>query len=224
MRVLLLIIGVASLIAGRFIGKESDVMRSWRIMSGVSLILSYLALLRSDIKLDVISFFFIVIIVIILIGAISKTEISGKLTVRQNNIARWGMWSMLLIYLCIILKIPSVTLDNGIIHMGGMSGSKFNVADIQSVDTVNIEPQRGTRHGGASFPGGAYGNFKVRNERDIVKFCIWIDKPPYIRIRMDDNRLFVFNFRKPDKTIEFYDQIQNALMPYKENMYEFDIQ
>ena len=106
-------------------------------------------------------------------------------------------------------KLPPVTLDNGIIKMEGKYGGVFNVSEIQSIDIISVIPRTGAREGGGSLT-TTIGNFNMQNESKRAKLRIYRNKPPYIKIRMSDNRLFIFNFKEPEKTVEFYDEL-NAL-------------
>jgi len=98
--------------------------------------------------------------------------------------------------------------------MGGRFGCSFNVSAIQSIDTASVYPRVGIQRGGAGLPAISFGNYALENERKTAKLCIYRNKPPYIMIRMNDNSLFILNFKEPDKTIEFYNQLKETL---KEN-------
>jgi hypothetical protein len=68
------------------------------------------------------------------------------------------------------------------------------------------------RHKGEFYPDGNFiGNFTLANESKTVLLLIYTDKPPYIMLRMNDNRLFMFNFKEPDKTVEFYQHVKDTL-------------
>lgn len=108
-------------------------------------------------------------------------------------------------------KLPSVTLDSDVIKMGGSFGGSFKVSAIQSIDTVNVYPRVGIRSNGAGFPASSYGNFALEKESKTAKLCIYKNNPPYIKIRMNDNSLFILNFKEPEKTVEFYNQIIDAI-------------
>ena len=95
--------------------------------------------------------------------------------------------------------------------MGGVFGGDFKVSEIQSVDTVRFYPQTILMLGGGGGFNFRTGNFKLRDEVKTAKLNIWVNNPPYISIRMNDNRLFLLNFKKPDETVEFYNQIKNEL-------------
>ena len=98
-------------------------------------------------------------------------------------------------------------LTNDIIRIDGRFGGDFNVSDMQSIDTVIIYPKVGLMHGGNGMPGVYIGNFGLANEEKIAKLYIHRKNPPYIKIRMNDNRLLLINFKTPDKTVEFFNQL-----------------
>jgi hypothetical protein len=94
--------------------------------------------------------------------------------------------------------------------MKGKYGSTFKISDIQSADTVSVIPRIIRRGKGGNPPHVHYGNFDLANEKN-AKLCIYLNNPPYIKIRMNDNSLFILNFKKPDETIEFYNQLKTKL-------------
>ena len=108
--------------------------------------------------------------------------------------------------------LPNVTLENDMICIGGSFGGNFNVSEIKTIDTVSVYPKVGIMRGGNGLPGVYVGNFDLANENVTAKLCIYRNNPPYIKLRMNDNRLLLINFKEPDKTVEFYNQIQNALI------------
>jgi hypothetical protein len=116
-----------------------------------------------------------------------------------------------LILLFTFWKLPSVTLNNDVIKMGGRFGGSFKISDIQSADTVNVYPRVGIQRGGAKLPAISFGNYALENERMTAKLCIYRNKPPNIKIRMNDNSLFILNFKEPEITVEFFDQLKEAL-------------
>ena len=124
----------------------------------------------------------------------------------------FGTLVILAVTLLIIFggKLPSVTLDNNIIEMSGRYGGNFKISEIQSADTVSVYP-RVYRIGGYNGPQSHYGNFDMQYEKKPAKLCIYLNNPPYIKIRMTDNSLFILNFKEPDETVEFYNELINAL-------------
>ena len=106
-------------------------------------------------------------------------------------------------------NLPSVTLDNGVIEMSGKYGGNFNVSEMQSIDTVSVYPRVVSRRGGNNGRIIHYGNFDLSKENKLGKLCIYLNNPPYIKIRMNDNSLFIFNFKEPEQTVEFYNQLKN---------------
>ncbi|MDR2910194.1 MAG: hypothetical protein LBV47_02355 [Bacteroidales bacterium] len=106
-------------------------------------------------------------------------------------------------------NLPSVTLNNDVIKMEGRYGRIINITDIQSTDTINIIPRLGIRRGGSATNSSFIGNFEMENEKMMAKLCVYRDNPPYIKIRMNDNSLFILNFKEPEETVEFYDRLRN---------------
>ena len=116
--------------------------------------------------------------------------------------------SMILYSSFAVRYFPSVTLDNGVIKMDGKFGGIFKVSDIKSVDTVSVIPRVVRRRSGSNPSASLAGNFDMVNERETAKLCLYRDNPPYIKIRMNNNSLLILNFKEPDKTVEFYNQLK----------------
>ena len=215
--VLLLIVGLSLSIAGVLFIKKAKKRAGWfYLISGVPLMLIFLIylLLRTKMAIPV----QIILIVCILIFTTIKDSppVSKKMTDKQDNIFKWSQFSVLyLVFLSIFLplpkRLPPVTMDNGIIRMGGVFGGNFNIHEIQSVDTVQFFPKVILRAFGKGSAGIGVGDFKLQGEEKLAKLNIRTNKPPYISIRMNDNRLFLFNLKRPDETVEFYKQIKNEL-------------
>ena len=138
-------------------------------------------------------------------------------TVNSNNILIFSLFAIVLfaigLFMIYIMTFPTITLDNGIIRITGRYGGEFNLSDIQSVDTVKSYPKIvSMQRGSSGFLDSYIGSFRVTNEDKTAKLYIYRKQPPYIKIRMKDNSLLLFNFKKqPDKTVEFYNQLKTEL-------------
>jgi len=220
MKFLLLFVGLFCCIAGLFL--KQDIIRKTEgkvcIISGVLFILVNFIFLLFNIGTHII--FVTAILAIVGISGAGKFNNYRmrfrKLTDKQNNTLKWGCYFFIMFVIgCFMIGtalVPDVTLDNEKIHMGGMFGGDYYISDVQSVDTVRVYPRIGFMRGGSGFPGINVGNFDVPNEKMPAKYCIYRNNPPYIKIRMNDNRVFLLNFKKPDKTVAFYNQLQNELI------------
>jgi hypothetical protein len=221
MNVLLLIVGLVFGITGVFLyirhaRKKYGLVC---IISGVSLICFYFIAFILDVKVWII--FQIVLIGIILAIANHSTTIkdskpiSKKTSKGQNYILNWHILPSLTIpfvfFLFFPMELPAVKMGNGVIHMSGVFGGDFLVSNIQSVDTVNFYSKPTFKIFGMWGFGLKIGDFKLRDEKNNVKLNIKKNNPPYIKIKMNDNRLFLLNFEKPDETVEFYNQLKNEL-------------
>ena len=210
MKFLLLFIGLVCCIAGLFFIKNDEQKKQsiWLTLVGGFLIIANCFYLWYSVanKIEIVSVIVVIIFVIIFIAIYYR----GK----DKNL-EWGFASSIIIALILFMtfggKLPSVTLDNGVIKMGGNYGGVFKVSDIQSVDTVSVIPRVGMKRHGAGLPTSSIGNYALANESKTAKLCIYRYNPPYIMIRMNDNSLFIFNFSKPDETVEFYNQLKEKL-------------
>lgn len=159
--------------------------------------------------------------VIALVGAVGFGKFSNynlsfrRFTDHQNYILKWCCYSVIMLgvgwFMISAATVPKITLQNGNIHMGGIFGGNFNVLDVQSVDTVSSYPRTGFKRSGSGFPGIRVGNYDMQSEKLPAKLCIYRNKPPYVKIRMNDNRLLLFNFNESHKTVAFYNQLQQDL-------------
>ena len=134
----------------------------------------------------------------------------------KDNHYRFGVASIILIVSILPMifmerYLPPVTLENDIIKAGGSYGRYFIFSEIQAIDTVSVIPRIGMMSHGRESASNIIGYFDLANESKTANLRIWLNNPPYIMIRMNDNSLFIFNFKKPDKTVEFYQQLKNAL-------------
>ena len=134
----------------------------------------------------------------------------------ENNELKVASGSFIIIAIILIItygiaKLPSVTLNDDVIEMGGKYGGSFEISAIQSVDTVSVFSRIIRRKSGNNSPVIHYGNFDMQNEKQQVKLRILFNNPPYIKIRMNDNSLFLFNFKEPDETVEFYNKIKDVI-------------
>jgi hypothetical protein len=222
MNILILTAGLSLSIAGGFcIKKNQKKYGLICIISGIMLLLFYLIFLfldaRAEIPLQILH------IVIVWTFVKRSTTSGGKYSIskeptsnKQNNIFNWRLFGFLLVPIFFICILPArfipVKLDHENISMGGFYGGKYKISEIKSVDTVGFYPSSNFRIFGNGSFGYKKGDYKVRDEKKPVKLNIKRDTPPpYISIRMKDNRLFVFNFKEPEKTVEFYNQIINEL-------------
>ena len=188
------------------------------IISGILLIFCYLIFFLFDVKAEIIVQIFVIVVVLatanrsITIRDKPKSQNSAD---SQNYIFNWRLfsfWFVTIMFVFIaIARFPSVKIDNGNIRMSGAFGGVFKISDIQSVDTVRFYPRTNIRTFGSGGLGIKKGDYRVRDENKSVKFNIKLNNPPYISIRMNDNRLFIFNFKEPDKTVKFYNQLKNKL-------------
>ena len=221
MKFLLLFVGLFCCIAGLFL--KQDIIRKTEgkvcIISGVLFILVNFIFLLFNIGTHII--FVTAILAIVGISGAGKFNNYRmrfrRLTDKQNNTLKWGCYFFIMFVIgCFMIGtalVPDVTLDNEKIHMGGMFGGDYYISDVQSLDTVRINSGLGFRRGyGSSFPGIRVGTYDMENEKTPAKYCIYRNNPPYIKIRMNDNRVFLLNFKKPDKTVAFYNQLQNELI------------
>ena len=144
-------------------------------------------------------------------------------TDKRIRILAWSVFSIIILlftmFFIYIATFPTITLENDVIRISGRYGGDFNISNIESIDTVRIYPKVGSMRGGSSgFLDSYIGNFGLANEVRTAKLYIYRNNPPYIKIRMNDNSLLIFNFKKqPDKTVEFYNQLQNTLKKNETN-------
>jgi len=221
MNYLLLIVGFSCCIAGVLFRKNACKKKSCRfcIIFGALCMFFFLFLLLLNVKAALM----MQICMVAILSAIPAFDVnlkdfrpvSKKLTPRQNIILKYSLLyvisSVLIVSFINFVKFPTVKLENGSISMSGRFGGDFEVADITSIDTVRTLPRLGKMSGGGSGFGYFIGNFEVKDEDKLGKLCFWTRNPPYIAIRMNDNLLFLLNFRKPEKTVEFYEKIINEL-------------
>ena len=145
------------------------------------------------------------------------------IAVKQYRILTGSLYSIVILsfvsYMIYIMTFPTIMLDGHIIRISGKYGGNFNISDIEFVDTVQVYPKVGSMRGGSSgFLDSYIGNFGLADENQTAKLYIYRNNPPYIKIRMNDNSLLIFNFKKqPDKTVEFYNQLQNTLKKNETN-------
>ena len=220
MNVLLLIAGLSLSIAGIFFLKSACKKESGRdyIISGSLLLALYLLYFLLDVTPAII----MQIIIIISMGAVivipqrmRDYKMQYKdLTGRQHKILKWAILSPLFIvisFVCYPPAFPSILLDKGVIRMGGFYGGYFKISEIQSVDTIQLYPKPKFKSRGSGGWGLIIGNYKLQDEMKLAKFHIKPNCPPYISIRMNDNRLFLLNFKKSDETAAFYNQLRKEL-------------
>ena len=212
MKFLLFPIGLACCIVGLFFRKDAErkIKSNIWIALGASLILVNLGYLWGKIVG--------IILAVTYVGytIYYKGEKYFNSEDLHDDNLKWGGYTIVFIVLILFFSLggrnlPSVTFDNDVIRMGGSFGRSFNISDIKLVDIASVYPRIGYRRGGSAMNGTFIGNFEMENENMMAKLCIYRDNPPYIKIRMNDNSLFILNFKEPDKTIEFYQQLKNAL-------------
>ena len=210
MKFMLLFIGLVCYVTGLFLmkGDEQKKKGKWLILTGGLLVIAncfYLwYMVNNKIEMSSIVVVSGLIIIFIVVTVFSR-----------DNKFKLGFSSFILLALTLLMtfggKLPPITLDNGVIKMGGRYGGNFKVSAIQSVDTVSVYPKVGVRSRGAGLPASSIGNFALENEKQTAKLCLYRGNPPYIKIRMNDNSLFILNFKEPEQTVEFYDRLKNVL-------------
>ena len=220
MKFLLLFIGLCCCSASFFYRKDTNKKKLIRFFffSGVFLIFFSIVFLLQNLEAGILISMITVTVVMSLVWYAIRLKdfprIFRKLTDKQNNILRYSIFYIIILATSLFFytsTFPSVKLEYGNINMGGSFGGKFKITDIQSVDTIRVYPKIGLRLGGFAGFGLLVGNFNIKDEEKTAKLYIWRNTTPYISIRMNNNRLFMFNFRNPDKTMEFYNQIKNEV-------------
>ena len=221
MNIILLIAGVFFILAGIFFKKNvpSKKYGLVGIISGVLIMFFYFIYLLLDVKPAIILQIVIILCVLSVINSATTVQqnksISENPTDRQYYIFKWCPFSFYFLPIMFLFvftaRFPPVKIDNGIIRMGGAFGGKFAISEIKTVDTVSFYPKVKFMLGGGGSFNFREGNFKLQDEEKTAKLNVWKNNPPYIAIRMNDNRLFLLNFKKPDKTVEFYNQLKTEL-------------
>jgi hypothetical protein len=217
MKFLLLIIGLVCCGAGYHLRQDAErkiISNKW-ITAGVILIIINLSYLLLGL-LQSILVVFILLFILFNRGNLNFWDKDfWDIDFSDMHEVRWVFGSIIIIGVILFTTIadrPPVRLDNEVIKMGGMFGGVFQITEIQSVDTVSVISTAGMkRRGGGNPPGSRIGNFIMPNENKTAKLRLYIDSPPYVKIRMNDNSLFILNFKNPDKTVEFYNQLKNNL-------------
>jgi len=223
MKYLLLLIGLSFSIAGVFLIKNARKRKTgWIcIISGVWLLIFYLIYLLLDVKPHIMMQIFLTIMVwaITYESVRNKNPLFKKPIDRQDNNFNWRHFTFGFVIVTAVFifpaRFPTVKMKNDVIRMGGFFGGNFKISDIQSVDTVSVYPKVLLQYGGGGSGGSLKGNYKLKDEERLAKLHIIKNNPPYIAIRMNDNRLFLFNFKKPEETVEFYNQLKNNLLSGK---------
>ena len=219
MKFLLSIIGLICYIAGLFYLIKDNEQRkksSLLILAGGLLMTANVFFLWNSVN-DKIAIGSIVLVIVFVFAFIYYTYLHYNFWYERWT---WGFQSLVVVAVLFSFNftlnhIPSVTLDNDIIEMSGKYGGVFKISDIQSVDTVSVHAKPLRRRGGGNGPITHYGNFDVQNEKKLAKLCIYLNKPPYINIRMNDGSLFILNFKDSDKTVEFYNKLKNIQFGFK---------
>ena len=184
MKYLLLLAGLTSYIAGLFLLFKGHKKKSlWFILIGGLLIIANCFYLWYRINNEIEIAGIVVVstfIFLFVIGTILHyTEESEKESVFFSFVIL-----SLILFITFGGKLPSVTLENDVIKMGGSFGRSFNISSIQSIDTVNVYPRVGIRRKGAGFPASSIGNFALENERMTAKLCL------YLGVRYSNNNIF----------------------------------
>jgi hypothetical protein len=208
---LLLAVGLIFCITG-FLFRRDEQRRSqgkFCLITGAVSALAGLVFMLLGIKTGMmITVFTVTFVMVAVWGTLNMKNIPIK-----SNVVKWTVFVVILLAPVLLgvyaAQLPPVTLDNGIIRMGGQFGGDFPVSDIQSIDTVAVYPKVGIMRGGSGFFVSYIGNFDVANEEKTAKLCFYRNKPPFISIRMKDNRLLLLNFYEPEKTIDFYRQLKD---------------
>ena len=217
MKFLLFFIGVSCCIAGIILQKDANkkMQSKFCIISGVLIVFAFLFFECLGIKNGITGCSIVCAFLMVFVHFALKLKdfppISNKLTV---NILKWCVFFSLVTvstkFMVNLGKLPTVSLENGVIKMDGSFGDDFKVSDIQSVDTLSVYPKIGYMRGGSSFFYTAVGNFDLENVDKTAKLCIYRYKPPFIIIRLNDNRVLLLNFFEQVKTIEFYKQLKDS--------------
>ena len=213
---LLLLIGLSFSIAGIFLIKNARKRKTgWIcIISGVWLMVFYLVYFLLDVKPHIMMQIFLLIMVwaITYESVKNRNPLFKKPIDRQDNNINWRLFTFGFVIVTAVFiipaRFPTVKMKNDVIRMGGFFGGNFKISDIQSVDTVRVFPNVLLQYGGSG-AGSLKGNYKLKDEQRLAKLHIITNNPPYIAIRMNDNRLFLFNFKKPEETVEFYKKIKS---------------
>jgi hypothetical protein len=218
MKFLLLFIGLVCCGAGYHLRQDAErkiISNKW-ITAGVILIIINLSYLLLGL-FQAILVIFILFFILMYKGNLNFWDKDfWDIDFSDMHESRWVGVSIgiiaLIFYITYAENLP-VTLENGVIEMKGGHGGTFKVSDIHSVDTVSVIQTAGMKRKGKSGnpPSGRFGNFELPNESKTAKLRIRLNNPPYIKIRMNDNSLFILNFKKPDETVEFYNQLKNKL-------------
>ena len=230
-RILILVIAVACFVAARFVRKNSDgiyhfCLRSFCNISGPLLILIFFIFLILDIGLGYRNSIPIIMFVMIGVGLAVFLKNAplrldpytpvrfDELSERAAGIIKWSMFSLYIFPVFFMLhtaRFPTVKLEEGVIHISGVYGGEFNISDIQTFGTVGATLRIGPTRSGNEMFAIYNGIYNLANEKNKVRMFVYNEKGPLIEIRMKDNSMLVFNFKKPDRTVAFYNEVKNAL-------------
>ena len=211
MKFLLLFIGLACCIIGIFLRKNAK----HKIKGNIGLIVGALLITANLGSLWIGNDATIILISVFIITIYYKGQKYYKKDPADDDNMLWFFYSFILLAgMSFVIYterfLPSVTLNNDAIEVGGRYSDIVKIFDIQSVDTVSVLPKILTKRD-ASLP-VRYGNwYELQNETQRARLHIYQNKPPYIKIRMNDNSLFLLNFKEPEKTMEFYNRLKNEL-------------
>lgn len=102
-------------------------------------------------------------------------------------------------------KEPDVVLGPTSLRISGMYGEEIPYTAIRSVDTLSSMPKITYRTNGYSFGSVNKGYFDINGYGNVLLFAN-SNKPPIIKIQLNDNQIVMLNWRgKPDMARVFKD-------------------
>ena len=100
-------------------------------------------------------------------------------------------------------KEPEAKIKNNVFELSGMYGYKVNIADITSIDTVQVIPSISMRTNGYAFGNHLKGYFRL-TEGNTVKLSVNLYSKPYLLIRAKNEYPIYISFKDNKKTIELF--------------------
>jgi|WetSurMetagenome_2_1015567.scaffolds.fasta_scaffold198276_2 hypothetical protein len=100
-----------------------------------------------------------------------------------------------------------ITVKNDSFVIEGMYGGTISFANISQLDTVTWMPAIQMRTNGYGFGKICKGNFRLKDEGN-AKLFVNCGSSPFIRLKLKSEKLYYFNFKERQKTIELFERLR----------------
>lgn len=140
-------------------------------------------------------------------------QTNAEMPTKSRHLLYWAILAsaLFIVTMSIFLgnKEPKAKIENNVFELSGIYGYKINIADITSIDTVQVIPPISMRTNGYAFGNRLKGYFRLK-DGNTVKLSVHLGSRPYLLIRAKNEYPIYISFKDKQKTVELFRQLKGG--------------